>query len=64
MDTYNPGRAAQLIGVSYYTLRRWWLAGRIPTVVLPSGFRRIPAWWVREQLAQVETVARSGTQAA
>lgn len=33
-------RAAQLLGVSIYTMRRWDESGQLPAVRLPSGHRR------------------------
>ena len=45
----TPGRAARMIGVSYETIRRYWLSGKCPTIQLPSGNRLIPREWVEAQ---------------
>ncbi|HET9090568.1 MAG TPA: helix-turn-helix transcriptional regulator [Acidimicrobiales bacterium] len=39
MTKYRVGRAAELLGVSVDTLRRWASAGRIATTVAPDGRR-------------------------
>lgn len=39
--TYKPGRAAELLGVSVDTVRRWADAGRIATVRSPGGQRLV-----------------------
>jgi molybdopterin-binding protein len=39
--TYGMGEAAQLLGVSTDTVRRWADAGRLPTVRTAGGHRRV-----------------------
>ena len=39
MSTYRVGQAAELLGVSVDTLRRWASAGRIPVTTAPDGKR-------------------------
>ena len=39
-DLVDTKRAAQLIGVSPATVRRWAKDGRLDSVILPSGRRR------------------------
>jgi molybdopterin-binding protein len=41
MSTYSLGRAAQLLGVSSDTVRRWADAGRLPTTRSADGRRTI-----------------------
>ncbi len=43
MSLLKVGRAAELLGVSPDTLRRWVDAGRLPTQRAPSGHRLIEA---------------------
>jgi excisionase family DNA binding protein len=41
-DLLRPGEAAELLGSTTETLRRWVEAKRIKALVLPSGHLRIP----------------------
>jgi molybdopterin-binding protein len=41
MTAFRFGEAAELLGVSDDTLRRWADAGRVPTVTLPNGRRGV-----------------------
>lgn len=41
MTTFRMGRAAELLGVSVDTLRRWADAGRLPTTRTASGRREV-----------------------
>lgn len=36
-ELLTPAEAAQRLGVTTKTLRRWWLAGQIDAIKLPSG---------------------------
>jgi|SRR5579863_3098517 len=38
----TPRQAAERLGISYPALKRWILAGRIPTVKTPGGHHRVP----------------------
>ncbi|TMD10117.1 MAG: MerR family DNA-binding transcriptional regulator, partial [Chloroflexi bacterium] len=40
MPSYGMGQAAELLGVSPDTVRRWTDAGRLPTVRSRGGHRR------------------------
>jgi len=42
MKLYTPREAAQVLGVSYPTLKQWIYKGRIQTVKTPGGHHRIP----------------------
>ena len=39
----TPREAATLLGVSYPTIKKWILAGKLKTTVTPCGHHRIPA---------------------
>jgi molybdopterin-binding protein len=41
MPTYGMGQAAELLGVSPDTVRRWTDAGRLPTIRTGGGHRRV-----------------------
>ena len=43
MTSYRIGEAAELLGVSPDTVRRWADAGRLPTIRTPNGHRVIDA---------------------
>lgn len=48
----STGRAAAMVGVSDRTLRREADRGRIPAITTPGGHWRVPAAWVRRQVAE------------
>lgn len=39
----TPREAATLLGVSYPTIKKWILAGKLRTTVTPGGHHRVPA---------------------
>lgn len=39
----TPREAATLLGVSYPTIKKWILAGKLKTTITPGGHHRIPA---------------------
>lgn len=39
----TPREAATLLGVSYPTIKKWILAGKLKTTVTPGGHHRVPA---------------------
>lgn len=43
MTLYKPQEAADLIGISYKTLKLWIYQGKIKTVKTPGGHHRIPS---------------------
>ena len=49
-DYRTPAQVAALLGVTDETVRRWAKAGRIPSMVTPSGRLRIPADAVADML--------------
>jgi excisionase family DNA binding protein len=56
MDTkqfYRLNEAAKLFDVSYQTIWRWCNDGKLASVTLPSGQRRIPAWEIEYQLEKL-----------
>ena len=56
MATFRMGQAAELLGVSTDTLRRWADAGRLPTVRTPGG-RRVVEGAALAELARTLAVA-------
>jgi putative resolvase len=57
MDFYRVGRVANLLGVSPRTVRRWVAQGRIRSVRLPTGERRVPAAEIDVMLAGAQRPA-------
>jgi molybdopterin-binding protein len=41
-EQYTPREAADAVGVSYATIKKWILAGTLKTVKTPGGHHRIP----------------------
>jgi molybdopterin-binding protein len=39
----TPREAATILGVSYPTIKKWILAGKLKTTVTPGGHHRVPA---------------------
>lgn len=52
----TPREAAATIGVSYATIKKWILAGKLKTVQTPGGHHRIP----EKALAPLETEQATG----
>jgi DNA-binding transcriptional MerR regulator len=50
METLSIGKTAQALGVSIATLRKWADSGLVPSIKLPSGYRR----WTRQQVAEIK----------
>jgi molybdopterin-binding protein len=59
-DDLRVGQAAEILGVSTDTLRRWEVDGRLVTYRSPGGQRRIPLAAVRKLLAE-RRAASSGS---
>jgi molybdopterin-binding protein len=42
LNLLKPRDAAKILGISYSTLKRWILTGKINTVITPGGHHRVP----------------------
>jgi len=62
MELYRPQEAAQIMGVSYQTLKLWIYNGKIRSIKTPGGHHRIPRSEV-ERLAQTKRIAASKRKA-
>lgn len=60
--TLSRSLAARLLGVSQPALDRWIGAGRVPTVVTPSGRREVPRRFVIELRESIEDLSRRGVR--
>ncbi|MGI8983858.1 MAG: TOBE domain-containing protein [Acidimicrobiales bacterium] len=60
MTTFGIGRAADLVGVSVDTLRRWADAGRVATTRTPGGRREIDGTALAELARTMAVEPRSG----
>lgn len=56
----SRSRAARILGVSQTALDRWVDAGRIPTVVTPTGRREVPSQFVVELREEIDELAAEG----
>ncbi|MBW4469291.1 MAG: IS607 family transposase [Stenomitos rutilans HA7619-LM2] len=59
---YKLTKAAKMLGVNPWTLRRWVYAGKAPSLKSESGHVFIPGYWLAEQLG--EAPASSGVKCA
>jgi molybdopterin-binding protein len=55
----TPRQAAEMLGISYPSIKHWILAGRIQTVKTPGGHHRIPLNALQEFLPMAPTQAAS-----
>jgi len=54
-------KAAKILGVNPWTLRRYAYSGKMPCIVSETGYRYVPTWWIEQQLGKTP---RSGTRCA
>ena len=65
MSTFTVGQAAELLGVSADTVRRWIDGGQLPADVGPGGRRRVDgAALARFAVERAGVAAPSGTESA
>jgi molybdopterin-binding protein len=57
MTTYRPSEAAELLGVSVDTVRRWADEGRIATIRTPAGHRQVEGGELARVLAEQPALA-------
>lgn len=54
----KPREAANLLGISYPTIKQWILSGKLPTVQTPGGHHRIAATALKPFLKQERAESR------
>jgi molybdopterin-binding protein len=63
MENLKPKDAADMLGISYPTLKQWIYAGKIRSVKTPGGHHRIPADEV-ERISGTRRSSKSNTRTA
>lgn len=58
MELYRPQEAAELLGISYPTLKQWIYTGKVRSVKTPGGHHRIPRTEV-ERLSGTKRVRKT-----
>lgn len=61
----SPRQAADVLGVSHQTVRRWVTEGACPNVFadLPGARVGVPAWWVEQLISPAPLVGVPGERA-